>query len=122
MFASSEVTGDFSARVLVSERVMGASTWGKHGIMARENCSAGSAYVYVSDQQDELNGPVSPNPPSFQWRPAQNAGSTWSGAQFPAGVHSDELRLDRCGANFVGYAMDTEGALAGRPVGIVEAR
>jgi len=115
MFASSEVTGDFSARVLVSERVMGASTWGKHGIMARENCSAGSAYVYVSDQQDELNGPVSPNPPSFQWRPAQNAGSTWSGAQFPAGVHSDELRLDRCGDNFVGYAMDTEGALAGRP-------
>ena len=115
MFASDEKTGDFSARVRIAERIMGNNVWAKHGIMARANCSAGSPGVWMTDQQNAAEGEFSPNPPALQWRATQDGNAAWPGAQLPAGLHSNELRLDRCGNDFYGYALDELGDLAGTP-------
>ncbi len=111
-FAYTEQTGDFSARVLIADRIMGNNDWGKHGIMVRENCSPGSPFAFVCDQQSAAGGP---NSTTFQWRLDQGIDAAWFGNAFPANLHADELRLDRVGNEFIGYLLDEFGDFAGVP-------
>jgi hypothetical protein len=92
---------------------LGNNAWAKHGIMARENCSPGSRYSYVHDQNNAAGD--SANGTAFQWREAQDIDAVWDGASPVFDQHADTLRLKREGSLFIGYAFDEDGSLAGLP-------
>ena len=84
---------------------MGANDWAKHGIMARANCSAGSPYAYVTDQQNaDLTSPIGTN---IQWRLSQGIGADYDWDNEKG--HGDVLRLERRGSTFSGAYEDALG-------------
>ena len=104
-YAYREISGNFRAQIHIVDRILGASEWAKHGIMARENCSPGSRYSIVCDQNNA--GLTMGVGNCFQWRPAQDAGAAWPGSSPLGGVHHDYVRLERLGSVFTGYSSAT---------------
>ncbi len=105
LFAYGEVAGDFSAEVTVASRGDThpiETQWGKHGIMARQDCSQLSRYTMMSateiDKGENFN--------RMQFRTVH--GERSSGAIPAVGVPvslppQDHIRLDRVGNEFIGY-------------------
>jgi hypothetical protein len=118
MYAYKPVTGDFSARVTITDRVFTtANRWGKHGIMARQDCSVRSRYSFVHDQ-----GADPQDATRFASRPT-HAGADNFETNPPAVApdnHANTLRLDRCGDEFIGYVLDEVGSFGGAPGDWVE--
>ena len=108
MYASDSVTGDFSASVSIVERVFApGSQWGKHGIMARQDCSVRSRYSFIHD-----NGEIVADQTRFATRPTHGGADNFEQlGPIPAGTHFDALRLDRCDNTFIGYVRDDAGLL-----------
>ncbi len=110
-FAYQTVEGDFSARVTIqSNDYAPGSRWGKHGIMARQDCSMRSAYSFTHE-----NG-LDPQDAMRMAHRATHGGN--NNAEVPppvAGFHAFSLRLDRVGDNFVHYVWDQDGVLGGTP-------
>ena len=106
MYAYSEVEGDFSARVTITDRQFPAgSRWGKHGIMARQDCSDRSRYSFMHDQGEDLQ-----DASRFATRPTHGGNDNFeTTGPLPAGSHYDNLRLDRVGNEFIGFVFDELG-------------
>jgi hypothetical protein len=127
MFAYSAVTGDFSARVTLAERVYPAITpisrWGKHGIMARQDCSVRSRYTFIHDHgedpQDTTRMAVRPThggANNFEITPAAACDPFVD----PLCNHATTVRLDRCGSEFITFILDDQGFFGGNPGDWVE--
>jgi hypothetical protein len=117
-FAYTEVAGDFSASVVITERAFPpGSRWGRLGILARQDCSPYSRYSFLHD-----NGENPIDATRFSARPT-HGGSDDLELHGPippfSGAHFDRLRLDRCGSEFIGYVLDEKG-LYGEPGSWVE--
>ena len=108
MFAYGSMTGDFSARIAISERIFApGSQWGKHGIMARQDCGIRSRYSFIHDNGENLVDST-----RYAVRPTHNgAGNFELVGPVPAGSHYDALRLDRCDNTFIGYVRDDAGLI-----------
>jgi len=133
MYAYSTVTGDFSARVTITGREhpfvdrnsdgLNDSRWGKHGIMARQDCSARSRYSFMHDHGADLQDttrfaarPTHGGGDNFEITPATNCDRGLE----PECNHANTLRLDRCGNEFIGFLLDEEGAFGATPGAWVE--
>jgi hypothetical protein len=126
MFAYNTVSGDFSARVTIVNREhppVAASRWGKHGIMARQDCNIRSRYSFVHDHGADLQDttrfatrPTHGGRDNFEITPAANCDRGID----PACNHANTLRLDRCGNEFISYVIDETGAFGGDPGAWVE--
>jgi hypothetical protein len=115
-FAYTQVAGDFSARVTVSDRSFApGSRWGRYGIMAREDCSSRSRYSFIQDQGEDLQDSV-----RFSARPTHGGQDNFSLLPLGSSLHADTLRLDRCGNTFIGYVLDVDGTFGGQPGSWVE--
>jgi hypothetical protein len=116
MFAYKEVTGDFSARVTITDRTFSSTSpgWGKHGIMARQDCSVRSRYSFIHDHDDQ---PTATHPTRMANRPTHGGADNFEIT--PPGVppdhHANTLRLDRCGNEFIAYLLDEIGGFGGTP-------
>jgi hypothetical protein len=121
MFAYTEVTGDFSARVTVTDRVFAAgSRWGKHGIMARQDCSTRARYSFIHDSNDGPAGELDPT--RMANRPTHGGADNFeiTPAAATPDHHANTLRLDRCGNEFIAYVLDEVGSFGGSPGDWVE--
>jgi hypothetical protein len=107
-FAYRRIDGDFSARVTVAGREVSPRLEGDFGIMARQDCGLKSRFSFM---RDVSGGPLKGT--SFVGRRThQGRFATWielllknqNPLPFP-GQHADTLRLDRCGDEFIGYAL-----------------
>jgi hypothetical protein len=121
LFAYKEVTGDFSARVTITDRVFATgSRWGKNGIMARQDCSTRSRYSFIHDSNDGPAGELDPT--RMANRPTHGGADNFE--YTPAAVapdhHANTLRLDRCGNEFIAYVLDEVGSFGGSPGDWVE--
>jgi uncharacterized repeat protein (TIGR01451 family) len=118
LFAYKPVTGDFSARVTITDRAfVPGSRWGKHGIMARQDCTITSRYSFIHDQGEDLqdatrmaNRPTHGGADNFEIVPAAVAPNN----------HANTLRLDRCGNEFISFVLDETGSFGGGPGDWVE--
>jgi hypothetical protein len=111
MYAYKPVTGDFSARVTITDRVFAVgSQWGKHGIMARQDCSTTSRYSFIHDQQD-------PDATRMANRPTHGGADNYENvpAAVAPDIHANTLRLDRCGNEFISFVQDEIGSFGGTP-------
>ncbi len=111
MYAYKEVSGDFSARVRIANQDFApGSRWGKHGIMARQDCSTDSRYTFISDHGEDRQDAT--------WLAARRTHGGVDNFELfgtiPPGTHFDALRLDRVGNVFTGFVFDESGA-AGSP-------
>lgn len=106
LYAYGEVSGDFSATVTVVERQFApGSRHGKHGIMARQDCSVRSRYSFIHDNGEALGDAT-----RFAARPTHGGSDNLEIlGPLPSGTHFDTLRLDRCGSEFIGYVRDDFG-------------
>jgi hypothetical protein len=100
------VAGEFSARVTIVDRQFApGSRWGKHGIMARQDCHPMSRYSFMHDHGEDLQDVT-----RFATRPShRGAGNFELVGPLPGASHYDTLRLDRCGNEFIGYVFDDQG-------------
>ncbi len=109
-FAYREISGDFSAQATIAAKEFApGSRWGTIAIMARQDCTFRSTYSMIYDSgADPQDGT------RFAYRPSTGQGCTFMDTQgaLSQGSHFNTLRLDRCGTEFIGYVLDTEG-LAG---------
>jgi hypothetical protein len=112
MYAYKAVTGDFSARATIVDREFApGSRWGKHGIMARQDCSPRSRYSFMHDHGADLQDAA-----RFATRPTHGGADNFElghNTILPAGTHYDTLRLDRCGNRFTGYVLNQDGQVPG---------
>ncbi len=108
-YAYSEVTGDFSARVTITDSDFApGSRWGKHGIMARENCNFKSRYAFIHDSGENREDNV-----RLAFRPNHLGAGNQEVSTAPPATHANTLRLDRVGNEFIAYAWDETGELSG---------
>ncbi|MCX9078748.1 MAG: hypothetical protein OIN84_12320, partial [Candidatus Methanoperedens sp.] len=116
VFAYTSVAGDFSASVRIAEREFApGSRWGKHGIMARQDCTVRSRYTFLHDQGEDPQDTV-----RLAARPTHGGADNYEITPAVGGVHVDEMRMDRIGDVFITYALDSTGALGGVPGELVE--
>jgi thioredoxin reductase (NADPH) len=116
LFAYKEVAGDFSARVTIRDRQFApGSRWGRHGIMARQDCSPRSRYSFIADAGEDPQDST-----SFEGRQTQGGGDNFDIDPPTSAQHADTLRLDRCGNELIGYVREEVGGFGGDPGDWVE--
>ena len=93
-FASRDVWGDASVTARV-ESVQNTNSWAKAGVMMRESTEAGSAFVAVYQLPN--------NEVTLQWRAANGAMATFSGARVGGTASAKYVRLTRAADIFRGF-------------------
>ena len=111
VFAYRSVRGEFSAKVRIAAREFApGSRWGKHGIMAREDCTTRSRYSMIQDNGEDLQDNV-----RFAARPTHGGADNFEITPPGSFLHVDEMRLDRLGNAVIGYVLDETGAFGAEP-------
>lgn len=111
VFAYNSVKGEFSARVRIAEREFApGSRWGKHGIMARQDCTPTSRYSMIHDNGEDPQDNV-----RFGVRPTHGGSDNFEIIPPGTALHANELRLDRLGNTIIGYVLDEIGAFGAEP-------
>jgi hypothetical protein len=95
-YAYVKVNGNFDMRARFVSRTWGPSQWGKGGIMARQDLTSSSRYVFVHDNPE-------PDAARIATRATHGGADNAEPVILPSGSHPAWLRLARVGNTITGY-------------------